>query len=55
MEEYLSRINVNKIAGVLGFGFREGDVLKDEEALKNIQNLSSQIISLNQNKSATHN
>ncbi len=55
MEEYLSRLQVNKIAGVLGFGFYEGDVLKDEEALKNIQRLSSQIISLNQNKSETIN
>lgn len=48
MEGYLSRLKVNKIAGVLGFGFHEGDVLKDEEALKNIQRLSNQIISLNQ-------
>ena len=55
MEEYLSRLKVNKIAGVLGFGFHEGDVLKDEEALKNVQRLSSQIISLNQNKSGTLN
>ena len=50
MEEYLSRLKVNKIAGVLGFGLREGDVLKDEEALKDVQRLSRQIISLNQKK-----
>ena len=48
MEEYLSRLQVNKIAGVFGFGFRQGDVSKDEEALKNIQRLSNQIINLNQ-------
>ncbi|MFW9988417.1 MAG: flavodoxin family protein [Candidatus Odinarchaeota archaeon] len=48
MEEYLSRLKVNKIAGVLGFGFHIGDILRDEEALKNIQRLSNQIISLNQ-------
>ncbi|TFG08188.1 MAG: flavodoxin family protein [Promethearchaeota archaeon] len=48
MEEYLSRLKVNKIAGVLGFGFHKEDVTKDEEALKNIQRLSNQIISLSQ-------
>ncbi len=55
MEEYLSRLKVNKIAGVLGFGFHERDVLKDEEALINIQRLSNQIISLKKNKSETNN
>ncbi|MBN1803382.1 MAG: flavodoxin family protein [Candidatus Lokiarchaeota archaeon] len=48
MEEYLSRLQLNKVAGVFGFGFHKGDVLKDEEALKNIQRISKQIISLNQ-------
>ena len=43
MEEYLSRLQVYKIAGVFGFGFHQGDVSKDEEALKNIQRLSNQI------------
>ncbi len=50
MEGYLSRLNLNKIPGVIGFGFREGDVSKDEEALKNIQKLSNQIFNLNQIK-----
>ena len=50
MEEYLSRLKVNKIAGVLGFGLREGDVSKDEEALKDLQKLSEQIINLYQQK-----
>ena len=50
MEEYLSRLKVNKIAGVLGFGLRERDVSKDEEALKDIQKLSEHIISLYQQK-----
>lgn len=48
MEEYLSRLKVIKIPGVMGFGMRKGDVSKDEEALKNIQRLSNQIINLNQ-------
>jgi multimeric flavodoxin WrbA len=52
MEEYLSRLNLNKIPGVFGFGFREGDVSKDEEALKNVQKLSNQIFSLNQIKNS---
>ncbi len=47
MEEYLSRLQVNKIAGVLGFGFNKGDVSKDSEAMKNIKRLSSQIKNLN--------
>lgn len=50
MEEYLSRLKVNKIAGVLGFGLRERDVSKDEEALKDLQKLSKQITSLYQQK-----
>lgn len=48
MEEYLSRLQVNKVAGVLGFGLHEKDVSKDEEALKDIQRLGNQIINLNQ-------
>jgi multimeric flavodoxin WrbA len=51
MEEYLSRLKVNKITGVLGFGFREGDVSTDEEALKDIQRLGNQIINLSRKKS----
>ncbi|MFX1236663.1 MAG: flavodoxin family protein [Promethearchaeota archaeon] len=47
MEEYLSRLQLIKVAGVFGFGFHKGDVLKDEEALKNIQRLCKQIIDLN--------
>jgi multimeric flavodoxin WrbA len=50
MEEYLSRLQVNKIAGVFGFGFRKGDISKDEEALNNIQRLRNQIIKLNSSK-----
>ena len=48
MEEYLSRIKVNKITGVLGFGFHEGEIIKDEEALEDVHRLRSQIINLNQ-------
>ncbi|MFX1258066.1 MAG: flavodoxin family protein [Promethearchaeota archaeon] len=46
MEEYLSRLKVYKIPGILGYGFHKNDILKDEEALKNIQRLSNQIINL---------
>lgn len=46
MEEFLSRLKVYKIPGVLGYGFHRGDVLKDEETLKNIERLSNQIINL---------
>jgi len=46
MEEYLSRLNVIKVPGVFGFGFKKGDISKDEEALNNIQRLKSQILNL---------
>lgn len=48
MEEYLSRLKVIKIPGVIGFGMRKGDVSKDEESLRDLQRLSAQIINLNQ-------
>lgn len=44
MEEYLSRLQLIKVPGVLGFGFRKGQVSEDEEALKNIDRLSKQIL-----------
>jgi multimeric flavodoxin WrbA len=50
MEEYLSRLKVFKITGVFGFGFHKDEVSKDDEALKNIQRLANQIISLNKTK-----
>lgn len=50
MEEYLSRLKLNKLAGVLGFGLHEGTVANDKEALKSIERLSNQIISLNKMK-----
>ena len=46
MEEYLSRLKVNKLAGVMGFGFHEGKVFEDEEALQNVETLCAQIIYL---------
>ena len=48
MEEYLSRLKLNKLAGVLGFGLKEVTVSIDREALENIERLSTQIISLNE-------
>ncbi|MEJ2293736.1 MAG: flavodoxin family protein [Candidatus Lokiarchaeota archaeon] len=46
MEEYLSRLKVNKLAGVLGFGLHEGTVSNDKEALNDIDRLSAQINNL---------
>jgi len=48
MEEYLSRLKVIKIPGVIGFGMRKGEVSNDEESLRDIQRLSAQIINLSQ-------
>lgn len=48
MEEYLSRLKVIKIPGVIGFGMRKGEVSEDEESLRDIQRLSAQIINLSQ-------
>jgi multimeric flavodoxin WrbA len=48
MEEYLSRLLVKKVAGVIGFGFRRGDISNDQEVLKYVQRLGNQIINLNQ-------
>jgi len=47
MEDYLSRLKVNKLTGVLGFGLHEGAVSEDKEALQNVERLSTQIIDLN--------
>jgi len=44
MEEYLSRLRLNKIPGVLGYAFQKGDILKDKEALKEAQKLGEQIL-----------
>ncbi len=49
MEEYLSRLKLNKVPGVLGFGFRKGDVSQDDEALKSIDRLCKQILNFNYN------
>ncbi|MHA1291772.1 MAG: flavodoxin family protein [Promethearchaeota archaeon] len=44
IEEYLSRLKVIKISGILGYGFKENDIKNDSEALKNAESLSNQII-----------
>ncbi|MBD3255944.1 MAG: hypothetical protein GF383_12680 [Candidatus Lokiarchaeota archaeon] len=46
MEEYLSRIKVRKLPGVLGFALKEGEISEDLEAFNNIQRLKNQIIDL---------
>ena len=42
MEEFLSRLKVNKIPGIIGYVFNKGD----EKALKNAQSLTNQILKL---------
>ena len=44
IEEYLTRLKMTKIPGVLGYAFEKGDILKDEEALKEAQKLGKQIL-----------
>jgi len=49
MEEYLSRLKMTKIPGVLGYAFEKGGILKDEEALKEAQKLGERILNLSKN------
>ncbi len=44
MEEYLSRLKVKKIPGVIGYGLHKGDVKEDTEAMKDLSRLTNQII-----------
>ena len=46
MEGFLSRLQVTKIPGVIGYGFNKGDIKKDDEALKNAQSLANKINNL---------
>jgi multimeric flavodoxin WrbA len=46
MEEYLSRLMVNKIPGVVGYGLKKGDVKEDTEAMKDLSRLVKQIVNL---------
>ncbi len=43
MEEFLSRLQVYKLPGVIGYGLHKDDVKEDEEALKGISALTKQI------------
>jgi multimeric flavodoxin WrbA len=43
MEEFLSRLNLTKIPGIIGYGFQKGEISNDEEALKNALKLVNQI------------
>ena len=49
IEEYLSRLKMTKIPGVLGYAFKKGDILNDEEALKEAQKLGERILKLLEN------
>jgi len=48
IEEYLTRLKMTKIPGVLGYAFEKGDILKDEEALKEVK-LGERILKLSEN------
>ena len=48
MREYLSRLKMTIIPGVLGYAFEKGDILKDEEALKEAQRLGERILKLSE-------
>lgn len=50
IEEYFSRINALKLSGIIGYGFEKDDIKRDDEALENVKRLSSQILSLYENK-----
>jgi len=49
IEEYLTRLKMTKNPGVLGYAFEKGDILKDEEALKEAQKLGVRILKLSEN------
>ncbi|TFG22242.1 MAG: flavodoxin family protein [Promethearchaeota archaeon] len=46
MEEFLTRLKLVKIPGVISYGFNKGDINKDKEALKNAQGQINQILNL---------
>lgn len=46
IEEYFSRIQLLKLAGIIGYGFEKNDVKTDTEALNNINRLSKQILTM---------
>ncbi|MCD6470147.1 flavodoxin family protein, partial [Candidatus Bathyarchaeota archaeon] len=49
IEEYFTRLKMTKIPGVLGYAFKKGDILNDEEALKEAQKLGERILKLSEN------
>jgi len=46
MEEYLNKLNVIKVPGIVGYGFKIGEIKKDEEALKKAEELGKKILNL---------
>jgi len=48
IEEYLTRLKMTKIPGVIGYAFEKGDILKDKEALKEAQKLGKWILKLSE-------
>jgi len=46
LQEYMLRLKLNIVPGVLGYGFSKGEVLKDKEALRDAEALANRLISL---------
>lgn len=46
IEEYLSRLGLTKLPGVIGFALKKDDILKDKEAIKDAKRLGKQIINI---------
>ncbi|MDZ7838781.1 MAG: flavodoxin family protein [Actinomycetota bacterium] len=44
LQEYLLRLKLRVVPGVLGFGFSPGEVLKDKEAIKEVEMLAERLI-----------
>jgi multimeric flavodoxin WrbA len=50
MNEYLDRLGVIKLPGIVGYAFKKGDILKDKEAIRETKRLSNDILNLIKNR-----
>ncbi len=44
MDEYLERLGMVRVPGVLGYAFKKGDILKDEEAIREARKLGKELL-----------
>ena len=44
MEDFLSRLGMTRLPGVFGYAFHKGEILGDEEALRDIDRLASDLL-----------